>query len=300
MRYLVAVLMLVGSALALSGCRDDSEVRADLARLQQQVAALQDENTRLNEELARTAAEKAEPADLTELMRRMDRADERLLEAERKLAAQAEKKDPAPDTEAVVEERDPATEDAYAKFKAMQERYDEEQEAERQARRIDRQAERREQMQEFARRAKEAGLDFDPENPRQSGMQIWLDPAKREKAVKVAVDMFQDRRLDPLKLDDQQKSEVLRIEAATRKKVKEITAAGRESGASPEEIAKQVDTARNDTEAELQRTMTEQQYEEYKKSAAEGALLPGTVEELGGMIPPGMIPGFGGPGGQGR
>jgi hypothetical protein len=294
--------MLLGSALALSGCRDDSDVRADLARLQQQVATLQDENTRLNEELARAAAEKAEPVDLTELMRRMDRAEERWRESERKLAAQAEKKDPASDTEAVVEEKDPAKDDAYAKFKAMQERLDEEREAERQAQRVDRQAERQEQMQEFARRAKEAGLDFDPENPRQSGIQIWMDPAKREKAMKVAVDMFQDRRLDPLKLDERQKGEVLRIEAETRKKVKEITAAGRESGATPEDIAKQVDTARKDTEAELQRTMTEQQYEEYKKSAAEGALMPGTVEELGGMIPPGMIPGFGGGqgGGQGR
>jgi hypothetical protein len=148
----------------------------------------------------------------------------------------------------------------------------------------------------------EVRLDFDPENPRQSGIQIWMDPAKREKAMKVAVDMFQDRRLDALKLDERQKSEVLRIEAETRKKVKEITAARRESGATPEDITKQVDTARKDTEAELQRTMTEQQYEEYKKSAAEGALMPGTVEELGGMIPPGMIPGFGGGqgGGQGR
>ncbi len=298
MRYLVPLLMLVGATLALSGCRDDSEVRADLARLQQQVGALQDENTRLNEELARAAAEKTEPVDLTELTRRLDRAEERWREAERKLAAQAEKKDVAKE-DAVVEEKAP-DEDTYAKFKAMQERYDEEQQAEREARRVDRQAERQEQMAEFARRAKEAGLDFDPENPRQSGMQIWMDPVKREKAMKVAVDMFHDRRLDPLKLDERQKSEVLRIEAETRKKVKDITAAGRESGATPEEIAKQVDTARKDTEAELQRTMTEQQYEEYKKTAAEGALLPGTVEELGGMIPPGMIPGFGGGPGQGR
>jgi hypothetical protein len=124
-----------------------------------------------------------------------------------------------------------------------------------------------------------------------------MDPAKRDKAMKIAVDMFQEQRLAPLGLDERQRQEVLRIEADTRKRVREVTEAGRQTGATPEEIAKQVQTVRKETEGELQRSMNEEQYEEYKKTAAEGAMMPGTIEELGGMLPPGMIPGFGG--GQG-
>jgi hypothetical protein len=289
MTRLVPVFLL--AALVLAGCGDAS-LKSDVAQLQAQVAALQDENTRMRSQ--QPASVERDNTELNNLLVRLERAEGELRDAREKLARL--EKDSA--ATATVPDAEVAEGEDYAKFKAMRERAEKEEEAEREQRRAEQRTQRQAQMQEFARRAKEAGLEFDADNPRQSGMQIWLDPQKREKAVKIAVDMFHEQRLKPLNLTEQQAQDVLRIEAETRHKVKEVTEAATQSGATPEEVKKQADQVRKDQEQQMKGVLSPEQYEEYEKSAAEGGMLPGTVEELGGMIPPGMIPGMGG--GQGR
>ncbi len=299
MKWTIALLGC--ASLLLAACGGDSALRGDIARMQSQLTALEAENESLRERIATQQPGASDEALLRDLLARVDRAESSLRQANERInklqtgGKQAE-------AEAVTGEEtaEKAGDEAYAEFKALQERYNQERDAEREVRRSEQRQQRQAQLEDFGRRAREAGLEFDPSNPRASGMQIWMDPAKREQAMKIAVDMYHEQRLAPLKLTEQQTRDVLRIEAETRQKVAEVTAQARQTGAAPEDIVSQTEQVRKQQEQELQRSMTAEQYEEYKKSAAQGALLPGTVEELGGMLPPGMIPGFGGGPGSGQ
>lgn len=269
--------------LVFAGCQDNSSLQADISLLKAQVATLQDDNEQLRNQPAPTI-EPVAGNEVEALRFRLEMAEQKLDAAERTLA---ELRNQPPVATAEVVEGEPAAEDdsEYASFKAMQDRLDAERRAERNERRA-------EQMQEWAKVAKDNGLEFDAENPRASIQRIMMDPVQRAKAFEVMRNEMNNRRLGALGLDEFQMREVQRIEGETRQKVRDAMASARETGATQEEVAQKVQTVRNEQEDQLKRVLTPEQYEEYEKTAAAG-MIPPNMEGLGGMFPPGMIPGGG-------
>lgn len=276
----LTLALLLAVPVAIAGCQDNASLQSDVSLLKAQVAMLQDDNEQLRNRplpiVDTTAAEEVEA-----LRYRLEQAEQKLEATENQLAEL--RKTPAPATVEAAEEANAPGDSEYEGFKAMQERLDAERRAERNERRA-------EQMQEWAKVAKENGLEFDAENPRASIQRIMMDPVQRAKAFEAMRTEMNNRRLGALGLDDYQMREVQRIETETRQKVRDAMAGARETGATQEEVAQQVQSVRKEQEDELKRVLTPEQYEEYEKSAAAG-MIPPNLEGLGGMFPPGTIPG---------
>lgn len=292
-KFMLAALLMM-PALGLIGCQD-AETQRDVANLKQQVAALQDENTRLRDEMSGIQpGENGEPLDMSTLIVRLERAERDLAAANARLEdLEGTPAKVTPKVEGEQPEGDVAIDDEdYAKFKAMAERDRAEREAARQAEREARQAE---QMAEAKRLADKYGFEFDEEDPRGSIMKIMSDPAQRAKAMEAMRTEMTERRLEPLNLGEYEKSEVLRIEGETRDKIRETMTNARESGMTQEEIQAEVKQIQEDQKLELGRVLTPEQMKQYEESGA----------GMGGMIPGGgdwggMIPGGWGGGGRGR
>lgn len=288
MKRLLLALAIAAPAVAVFGCQDDS-VKGDVAMLQQQVAALRDDNEQLRNSMHQRTSEGAtEGADVNAMAVRLERAELDLKAAKAKIAELEARPAAAPKAEGA------AKVDTGDK-EAMKATVDEILRERDEARRAEREKQRAEQMARAAELAKENGIDFDPNDPQGSIRRIMSNPEQRAKAMQVMQQEMTKRRLAPLGLDERQTEEVLRIEGETRNKIRETMNNARASGASQEEIAQQVDTIRKDQEDQLKRTMTPEQYEQYEKSGAGmGGMIPGNWQD---MIPPGMIPGGGGNGG---
>jgi hypothetical protein len=296
MKKLLIVALFAVPTLGILGCQQDPSVQSDIASLKSSVASLQDENKRLRDDLSGLPrGENGEPADIGTLLARLERQERELAEANKRLAELEGKPvvvTPAP--EGTVEGEVAIDDAEYAKFKAMAEKDRAERDAIRAAEREKRQAE---QTAEAKRLAEKYGFEFDENDPRGSIMKIMSDPAQRAKAIEAMRTEMTERRLEPLKLDDYQKKEVLRIEEDTRNKVRDAMTNARENGATQEEIEAQVKTIQEDQKTQLGSVLTPEQMEEYEKSGAQmGGMIPGMGGGAGGWG--GMIPGFGG--GNGR
>ncbi|MBX3461344.1 MAG: hypothetical protein KF696_15475 [Planctomycetes bacterium] len=292
MKRLLLALILAAPAIALFGCQDAS-LKGDVAMLQQQVAALRDDNEQLRNSMTQRGPDGTTGnSDVNAMAVRLERAELELKNAKAKLAELEAR--PA----AVVAAPGEGGE-ASATKEVMKAQVDEILRERDEARRLEREKRQQEQMARAAELAKENGIDFDPADPRGSIQRIMANPEQRAKAMQVMQQEMTKRRLEPLGLDERQTQEVLRIEGDTRNKIRETMNNARASGASQEEIAQQVDNIRKDQEDQLKRTMTPEQYEQYQQSGAGmGGMIPGNWQD---MIPPGMIPGGGGGwGGGGR
>lgn len=293
MKRVLMALILATPALGLIGCQDNSGLKADMNRLEAQVAALAAENKNLREGTVSTGEAPRDNTAQSLAVRLQDT--ERDLEAALKRIADLEKNKSTVVAKPTEGEAAPAEttvdEKAYADFKAMQDRYNDERRAARDARQA-------EQMAEVAKIAKENGIEFDPNDPRGSMMKIWADPVQRDKAMQVMRSEMTKRRLEPLGLDERQTADVLRIEDEGRTKMREAMQNARANGATQEDIQREMKTIQDQQKQDLQKVMTPEQYEEYEKSgAATGGMMP-SMEDLGRMFP-GGIPGMGGGGGFG-
>ena len=288
---------LIAPALWVAGCADNSALQRDVDALKKQVADLKSENQDLRGASQPVATNGGGiSVETTNLLARLEKA-EGTLDAANKRIAELEAK-PAgvapvaqPGTAAPVDEK------AYADFKALSDRYNEERDA---ARRADREKRQAEQMAEAERIAKENGLEFDPNNPQESFRKIMMDPEKRQKAMEAMRNEWDKRRFANTGLDESQVTQVKEIEKRSRDRIRETMQTARESGATQEEISQQIQQVNKEQEDELKRVMTEEQYKKYQENGGSMGGMMGGLGGMGGMIPPGMIPGFGGEGGGGR
>lgn len=288
---------LIAPALWVAGCADNSALQRDVDALKKQVADLKSENQDLRGASQPVATNGGGiSVETTNLLARLEKA-EGTLDAANKRIAELEAK-PAgvapvaqPGTAAPVDEK------AYADFKALSDRYNEERDA---ARRADREKRQAEQMAEAERIAKENGLEFDPNNPQESFRKIMMDPEKRQKAMEAMRNEWDKRRFANTGLDENQVTQVKEIEKRSRDRIRETMQTARESGATQEEISQQIQQVNKEQEDELKRVMTEEQYKKYQENGGSMGGMMGGLGGMGGMIPPGMIPGFGGEGGGGR
>lgn len=289
-KFMLAALLMM-PALGLIGCQD-AETQRDVASLKQQVAALQDENMRLRDEIGGIQpGESGQPLDMSAMVIRLEKAERDLAAANARL--EDLEKSPAKATPKVgVEGEGEAAVDPdfAAQVEAVLNEREERERAEREQRQEERRAE---QMAEAKRLADKYGFEFDENDPRGSMMKIWSDPAQRAKAMEAMRTEMTERRLAPLNLGEYEKGEVLRIESETRDKIRETMTNARETGMTQEQIEAEVKQIQEDQKLELGRVLTPEQMKQYEESGA----------GMGGMIPGGgdwggMIPGFGG--GRGR
>lgn len=292
MKRILMALILSTPALGLIGCQDNSGLKADMNRLEAQVAALAAENRNLRDgssaptESVRDTTAQSLAVRLQDTERDLDAALKRIADLEKNKSTVVAK--PADPT--VPEGEVKADEKAYTDFKAMQDRYNDE-------RRVAREARQAEQMAEVAKIAKDNGIEFDPNDPRGSMMKIWADPVQRDKAMQVMRSEMTKRRLEPLGLDERQTSDVLRIEDESRTKIRETMQNARANGATQEDIQRDVKAIQDQQKQDLKKVMSPEQYDQYEKSgAATGGMMP-NMEDLGRMFP-GGIPGMGGGGGR--
>lgn len=297
-RVLLAGLMI--PALWVAGCSDNSALQRDLDAQKKQVADLRAELQELRGTSQPVTANGGGSAETTALLARLERAESSLDAAGKRIAelesrpAVAAPAQPGTETAGTVDEK------AYADFKAMAERRDKERD---EVRRADREKRQAEQMAEAERIAKENGLEFDPNNPQESFRKIMSDPAQRQKAMEAMRNEWDKRRFANTGLDENQITQVKEIEKRSRDRIRETMQTARESGATQEEISQQIQQVNKEQEDELKRVMTEDQYKKYQENGgAMGGMMGGMggMGDLGRMIPPGMIPGFGGEGGGGR
>ena len=160
-------------------------------------------------------------------------------------------------------------------------------------------AERKAQMDEWVAKAKEAGIEIDPNDPMGSGMKLWSDPAQREKIQKLMVSEFRKSRNEKLKLDEVTAQKLDSIEDDTMKKMQDINTRRQEGTLTREQAQQEMATVMTEADTQTKGTLTEEQYKGYRES------IGGMAGQLGGMMPGmggggGMIPGMGGGGRGGR
>lgn len=289
-RLLIALSLALPTlgVLGVMGCQDNSGLERDVASLKQQVAQLRDQ----------PQDTKATPTgakfDDSELRIRLERAEADLAAANKKITDLESR----PAAQPVAGGAAPApTDPAFAE--AVNKVVTEKQEADRKAREAERAKRDAERTAEMDRIAKENGIEFDPNDVRGSIQKIMANPEQRAKAMQVMRAEADKRRFANVGLDERQIEQVKAIETAGRDKMMETMRAARESGATQEEIAQQMQQATKEQEDELKKVMTEDQYKKYQENGgAMGGMIPGGMGGLGGLIP--GMGGFGGGGGGGR
>jgi hypothetical protein len=287
------VLGLALPLLAASGCADNSALESEIASLKRQVNVLQESQdrpeTRAPEVRNDRDGYRHLELRLEETQRDLDAAMQRIHELEQRPATGT-----AGDGESAL-----ANSDAEL-IRAEVERLNREREAAEAALAAERRAERdrqqQERMAEMARIAERYELEFDPENPRGSMTRIMRDPEQRNRAMQAMRDMANERRLGGLGLDEHQRSEVERIEAAGRQQIRDAVTNGRERGLTPEQIQQDVQRVRDQQQQDLQRVMTPEQFEQYEAAGGTAGGMIGDPADWLPLLPPGMIPGM--PGGD--
>ncbi|MBX3473102.1 MAG: hypothetical protein KF754_01825 [Planctomycetes bacterium] len=290
-RILIAAILtlpLVG-VMTLMGCQDNSGLERDVASLKQQIAQMREQPAEGSKSVSADGK-----FDDTDLRLRLERAEAALATANKKIADLETRPASGPVAEgAAPAPIDPAFADAVNKV--VKDRED----AERKRREEERARQNAERTAEMDRIAKENGIEFDPNDVRGSIQKIMANPEQRAKAMQVMRAEADKRRFAGVGLDERQIEQVKAIESSAREKMMETMRTARESGATQEEIAQQMQQAGKDQEAELKKVMTDEQYKKYQENGgAMGGMIPGGMEGLGGLIP--GMGGFGGGGMPGR
>lgn len=294
LRYLTLAAML-STTLLVTGCQDSAAQDAKIAVLNTKVNNLE---AQLGDRQDSGPAAKVNgvDGDVAALKNRMDALEKENADLKKQLSAQDGRfADVNKTLESLGGEvsASSAQQDREAKKKEMMElqaEIDKE-------RREKRDAERKAQMDEWMARAKEAGIEIDPNDPMGSGMRAWSDPAQREKIQKLMMSEFRKQRNANLKLDEVTAQKLDAIEDDTMKKVNDINQRRQDGTITREQAQQEMTQAMTDADTQAKNTLTEEQYKGYRES------LGGMARGMGGMIPGmggGGMPGFGGGGRGGR
>lgn len=294
LRYLTLAAML-STTLLVTGCQDSAAQDAKIAALNTKVNNLE---AQLGDRQDSGPAAKVNgvDGDVAALKNRMDALEKENADLKMQLSAQDGRfADVNKTLESLGGEvsASSAQQDREAKKKEMMElqaEIDKE-------RREKRDAERKAQMDEWMARAKEAGIEIDPNDPMGSGMRAWSDPAQREKIQKLMMSEFRKQRNANLKLDEVTAQKLDAIEDDTMKKVNDINQRRQDGTLTREQAQQEMTQAMTDADTQAKNTLTEEQYKGYRES------LGGMARGMGGMIPGmggGGMPGFGGGGRGGR
>lgn len=293
LRYL-SLAVLVSSSLWVAGCQDNAAQDAKIAALNKKVNELE---AQLNDRPAQGPAAKVSgvSGDVSDLRTRMDLLEKENAELKKQLAGHDTRfADVNKTLESLGGEvsATSAQQDREAKKKEMVEL---QAEIEKE-RREKRDAERKAQMDEWIARAKEAGIEIDPNDPWGSGMRAWQDPAQREKLQKMMASEFRKQRNANLKLDEATAQKLDAIEDDTMAKMQDINKRRQEGTITREQAQQEITQTMTDADNQAKNTLTEEQYKAYRES------LGGMARGMGGMIPGmggGGMPGFPGGGGGG-
>ncbi len=292
-RYLSLAAML-STTLWVAGCQDSTAQDAKIAALNNKVNDLE---AQLGERPSEGAPAKVSgvDGDVAALRIRMDALERENADLKKLLSAQDGKfADVNKTLESLGGEvsASSAQQDREARKKEMVELQAEIDKERREKREADRKA----QMDEWVAKAKEAGIEIDPNDPMGSGMKLWSDPAQREKIQKLMVGEFRKNRNEKLKLDEATAQKLDTIEDDTMKKMQDINTRRQEGTLTREQAQQEMATVMTDADNQTKNTLTEEQYKGYRES------IGGMAGQMGGMIPGmggGGMPGFPG-GGRGR
>jgi len=260
--------LLAAPVLALAACHDNSGTEREIAQLKLEIAQLRDAQPPETPKAAPASDNRADGLQL-----QLDAMQGELAEARKKIAALEAAPAPGASTEAPKAEADPDAE--YKKFLALDAR-----------RRADAEAERKKAEEtrnaEWARIAKENGIDFDPNDVQGSIRKIMRNPAQMQKAMQAMRAEADKRRFANTGLDEQQIERVKGIESDTRQKVSEAMRTARQNGTPADQVAQQVEQLNKDQESELKNVMTDEQYKKYMENGGPAA---GMIPDLGELIP---------------
>ncbi|MBP9890507.1 MAG: hypothetical protein KBG84_01275 [Planctomycetes bacterium] len=293
-RYLSLAAML-STTLWVAGCQDSSAQDAKIAALNNKVNELE---SQMGERQGDGAPAKVSgvDGDVAALRNRMDALERENADLKKLLSAQDGKfADVNKTLESLGGEvsATSAQQDREAKKKEMVEL---QAEIEKE-RREKRDAERKAQMDDWMAKAKEAGIDIDPNDPI-SMMRAWQDPAQREKMQKLMMSEFRKQRNANLKLDEATAQKLDVIEDDTMKKMTDINQRRTDGTITREQAQQEMTQAMTDADNQAKGTLTEEQYKGYRESI--GGMMGRGAGMIPGMGGGGMIPGMGGGGRGGR
>jgi hypothetical protein len=264
----LATLLLAVPILLLAGCHDNSGTEREIAQLKLDIAQLRDAQP---QEALKAAPVTDNRADNLQIQ--LDRVQGDLAEANKKIAALEAR--PAVDASPTAEKPQADPDAEYKNFLALDAR-----------RRADADAERKKAEEtrnaEWARIAKENGIDFDPNYVQGSIRKIMRNPAQMQKAMQAMRAEADKRRFADTGLDEQQIERVKGIESDTRQKVTEAMRAARRDGTPADQVAQQVEQLNKDQESELKNVMTDEQFKKYMDNGGPAA---GMIPDLGELIP---------------
>jgi outer membrane murein-binding lipoprotein Lpp len=291
MRYFAAIA-LVSASLWVAGCQDQSQLDSKIAAQNAKIAQLEAE---ISEKGGPAKEGKDLSGDVAALRARLEKLESDKLDLAKKLSAQEEKLAAANKTiEGLGGEVSAGSADLESQVNAIIAKREEKRREEEKAKRdADREA-RQKQMQEWIAKAKEAGIDIDPNDPMGSGFRAWQDPVQREKIQKLMVSEFRKQRNERMKLDEATAQKLDVIEDETMKKMTDIQQRRRDGTITREQAQQETQAALSAQDQQVKNTLTEDQYKQYKETVGG---MAGGMGGMGGFG--GMIPGFGGEGGGG-
>jgi chromosome segregation ATPase len=294
LRYLTLAALLT-TTLWTVGCQDSSAQDAKIAALNNKVNELE---SQLGDRSGAGSETKVKgiDGDVSDLRNRLDKLDRENADLKKLLADQSSKLDGVnKNIESLGGEVSAtgASQTREEKKKEMQELQAEIDKERREKQAADRKA----QMDAWAAKAKEAGIEIDPNDPMGSGMKAWSDPVQREKIQKLMMSEFRKSRNEKLKLDEVTAQKLDTIEDDTMTKMQDINKRRQDGTLTREQAQEEMAKTMTDADSQTKNTLTEEQYKGYRES------IGGMAGQLGGMMPGGgggMIPGMGGGGRGGR
>jgi hypothetical protein len=265
----LAIALLAAPVLALAACQDNDGTEREIAQLKLDLAQLRD----AQQPPQQHGSARAPDTRVDDLQLQLDRMEGELAEARKRITELETRPANAAPVEAAKPQADPDAE--YKKFLELDTRRRMEQEEERRKREAERNA-------EWARIAKENGIDFDPGDVQGSIRKIMRDPVQMQKAMTAMRKEADKRRFANTGLDEQQIERVKKIEGDTRDKIAQAVREGRQNGTPTDEVTRQVEQIGKDQETELKTVMTEDQYKKYMENGGPAA---GAIPDLGDLIP---------------
>jgi outer membrane murein-binding lipoprotein Lpp len=293
LRYLTLAALL-STTVWVAGCQDSSAQDAKIAALNSKVNELESQMG----DRSGTGTEakvKGTDGDLSDLRNRLDKLDRENADLKKLLADQNSKlSDVNKSIESLGGEvsASGAAQTREEKKKEMAELQAEIDKERREKQAADRKA----QMDAWVAKAKEAGIEIDPNDPMGSGMKAWQDPVQREKLMNLMKSEFRKSRNEKLKLDEVTAQKLDTIEDDTMTKMQDINKRRTDGTITREQAQTEMAQTMTDADNQTKNTLTEEQYKGYKESVA--GMGAGMMGGMGGMG--GMIPGMGGGGRGGR